>query len=96
MLYLFPKIDYNILYKQLKKYNMNYIEEIKELKKRKLNNEEIAEHLGITKSQVRKLLNDEYEELNDSSYSPYSNDMYSYSNDDSDISDIVSTVRGQF
>jgi DNA-directed RNA polymerase specialized sigma subunit len=75
---------------------MNYIEEIKELKKRKLNNEEIAEHLGITKSQVRKLLNDEYEELNDSSYSPYSNDMYSYSNDDSDISDIVSTVRGQF
>ena len=63
---------------------MNYIEEIKELKKRKLNNEEIAEHLGITKSQVRKLLNDEYEELNDSS------------NDDSDISDIVSTVRGQF
>jgi len=75
---------------------MNYIEEIKELKKRKLNNEEIAEHLGITKSQVRKLLNDEYEELNDSSYSSYSNDMYSYSNDDSDISDIVSTVRGQF
>ena len=74
---------------------MNYIEEIKELKKRKLNNEEIAEHLGITKSQVRKLLNDEYEELNDSSYSSYSNDMYSYSNDDSDISDIVSTVRGQ-
>ena len=56
---------------------MNYIEEIKELKKRKLNNEEIAEHLGITKSQVRKLLNDEYEELNDSSYSSYSNDMYS-------------------
>ena len=75
---------------------MNYIEEIKELKKRKLNNEEIAEHLGITKSQVRQLLNDEYEELNDSSYSSYSNDMYSYSNDDSDISDIVSTVRGQF
>lgn len=75
---------------------MNYIEEIKELKKRKLNNEEIAEHLGITKSQVRKLLNNEYEELNDSSYSSYSNDMYSYSNDDSDISDIVSTVRGQF
>lgn len=75
---------------------MNYIEEIKELKKRKLNNEEIAEHLGITKSQVRKLLNDEYEELNDSSYSSYSNDMYSYSNDDSDISDIVSTLRGQF
>ena len=75
---------------------MNYIEEIKELKKRKLNNEEIAEHLGITKSQVRKLLNDEYEELNDSSYSSYSNDMYSYSNVDSDISDIVSTVRGQF
>ena len=75
---------------------MNYIEEIKELKKRKLNNEEIAEHLGITKSQVRKLLNDEYEELNDSSYSSYSNDMYSYSNDDSDLSDIVSTVRGQF
>ena len=75
---------------------MNYIEEIKELKKRKLNHEEIAEHLGITKSQVRKLLNDEYEELNDSSYSSYSNDMYSYSNDDSDISDIVSTVRGQF
>jgi DNA-directed RNA polymerase specialized sigma subunit len=75
---------------------MNYIEEIKELKKRKLNNTEIAEHLGITKSQVRKLLNDEYEELNDSSYSPYSNDMYSYSNDDSDISDIVNTVRGQY
>ena len=45
---------------------------------------------------ARKLLNDEYEELNDSSYSSYSNDMYSYSNDDSDISDIVSTVRGQF
>lgn len=74
---------------------MNYIEEIKELKKRKLNNSEIAEHLGITKSQVRKLLNDEYEELNDSSYSSYSNDMHSYSNDDSDISDIVSTMRGQ-
>lgn len=75
---------------------MNYIEEIKELKKRKLNNTEIAEHLGITKSQVRKLLNDEYEELNDSSYSSYSNDMYSYSNDDSDIHDIVNTVRGQY
>jgi len=75
---------------------MNYIEEIKELKKRKLNNGEIAEHLGITKSQVRKLLNDEYEELNDSSYSPYTNDMYSYSNDDSDVRDIISTVRGQY
>ena len=73
---------------------MNYIEEIKELKKRKLNNEEIAEHLGITKSQVRKLLNDEYEELNDSSYSSYSNDMYSYSNDDSSIGDIISTMNG--
>jgi orotate phosphoribosyltransferase-like protein len=73
---------------------MNYIEEIKELKKRKLNNEEIAEHLGITKSQVRKLLNDEYEELSDSSYTD-AELSYSYSNDDSDISDILSTMRGQ-
>jgi orotate phosphoribosyltransferase-like protein len=73
---------------------MNYIEEIKELKKRKLNNEEIAEHLGITKSQVRKLLNDEYEELSDSSYTD-ADVSYSYSNDDSEISDILSTMRGQ-
>jgi DNA-directed RNA polymerase specialized sigma subunit len=73
---------------------MNYIEEIKELKKRKLNNEEIAEHLGITKSQVRKLLNDEYEELNDSAYSS-ADESYGYSNDDSDIGDIISTMRGQ-
>lgn len=73
---------------------MNYIEEIKELKKRKLNNEEIAEHLGITKSQVRKLLNGEYEELSDSSYTD-AELSYSYSNDDSDISDILSTMRGQ-
>ena len=74
---------------------MNYIEEIKELKKRKLNNEEIAEHLGITKSQVRKLLNDEYEELSDSSYTD-ADVSYSYSNDDSEISDILSTMRGQY
>jgi len=73
---------------------MNYIEEIKELKKRKLNNEEIAEHLGITKSQVRKLLNDEYEELSDSSYTD-ADVFYGYSNDDSEISDILSTMRGQ-
>lgn len=75
---------------------MNYLEEIKELKKRKLNNSEIADHLGITKSQVRKLLNNEYEELNDSSYSSYSNDMHSYSHDDAEISDIVNTVRGSY
>ncbi|NBP55016.1 hypothetical protein EBU71_00460 [bacterium] len=75
---------------------MNYIEEIKELKKRKLNNTEIAEHLGITKSQVRKLLNDEYEEFQESSYSPFNDDTYSYSHDDAEISDIVNTVRGQY
>jgi DNA-binding Xre family transcriptional regulator len=73
---------------------MNYLEEIKELKKRKLNNGEIAEHLGITKSQVRKLLNDEYEELSDSSYID-ADCSYSYSNDDSEIGDIISTMRGQ-
>lgn len=73
---------------------MNYIEEIKELKKRKLNNEEIAEHLGITKSQVRKLLNDEYEELSESTYSS-ADESYGYSNDDSDINDIVNVMRGQ-
>jgi len=73
---------------------MNYIEEIKELKKRKLNNGEIAEHLGITKNQVRKLLNDEYEELSDSSYTD-ADCSYSYSNDDSEIGDIISTMRGQ-
>lgn len=73
---------------------MNYLEEIKELKKRKLNNGEIAEHLGITKSQVRKLLNDEYEELSDSSYTD-ADVSYSYSNDDSEIGDIISTMRGQ-
>jgi orotate phosphoribosyltransferase-like protein len=73
---------------------MNYLEEIKELKKRKLNNGEIAEHLGITKSQVRKLLNDEYEELSDSSYTD-ADCSCSYSNDDSEIGDIISTMRGQ-
>lgn len=88
------KIDYNRGYKQLKIYKMNYLEEIKELKKRKLNNGEIAEHLGITKSQVRKLLNDEYEELSDSSYTD-ADCSYSYSNDDSEIGDIISTMRGQ-
>jgi transcriptional regulator with XRE-family HTH domain len=76
---------------------MNYIHEIKELKKRKLNNSEIAEHLGISQSQVRKLLNGEYEELNENSYSPYTNDLYGfYSNDDSDVNDILKTVRGEY
>ena len=72
----------------------DFVSEIKELKKRKLNNGEIAEHLGITKSQVRKLLNDEYEELSDSSYTD-ADCSYSYSNDDSEIGDIISTMRGQ-
>ncbi len=76
---------------------MNYIEELKELKKLKLNNTEIAEHLGITKSQVRKLLNEEYEEFQESSYSPFNDETYSYSeHDDAEISDIVNTVRGQY
>jgi len=43
---------------------------------------------------VRKLLNDEYEELSDSSYTD-ADCSYSYSNDDSEIGDIISTMRGQ-
>lgn len=61
---------------------MNYIEEIKELRKLKLNNSEIAEHLGISIEQVKNL----------SSANPYEEDSldsdtieyYEYSNDDSD------------
>ena len=68
------------------------VSEIKELKKRKLNNAEIAEHLGIEKSQVSRLSQGKYEEMDDT-YNESIND-YSYSNDDSDIGDIISTMNG--
>jgi predicted transcriptional regulator len=70
----------------------DFVSEIKELKKRKLNNAEIAEHLGITKAQVKKFSQDKYDEM-ENTYDDSMSD-YSYSNDDSDIGDIISTMNG--
>jgi predicted transcriptional regulator len=75
----------------MKRYN-EFASEIKDLKARKLNNAEIAEHLGISKSQVRKFASDKYEEIEES-YNENLSD-YSYSSDDSDVNDIISTMNG--
>jgi len=57
---------------------MSLIDEVKNLKSKKLNNAEIADHLGISKSQVKSILNgslyDSEEETFDSDYSYDSSD----------------------
>lgn len=75
----------------MNRYN-DLVSEIKDLKARRLNNSEIAEHLGITKSQVQKFSQDKYAEIDDD-YNESMND-YSYSNDDSDVKDIITTMNG--